>query len=530
MNQQPSPSGNQTIKRALISVFKKDGIAELAKTLQDAGVTILSTGGTASLLRESGIKVLDVSEVTGFPEMMDGRVKTLHPRVHGGLLMRRDLSHHTEAATANDITPIDLVVVNLYPFSEVIDRDGTTDADAIEMIDIGGPSMVRSAAKNHEFVTVLTDPSDYAAFSSSFIDNGGHTTLEARREYARKAFSHTAAYDATIAGYLSDDELLPERLTVSFHRKQELRYGENPHQRAAAYVAQNCAADTVAAATMHSGKELSFNNYLDANAALESVKGFSNPAVSIIKHKNPCGAAVRSEGVHEAFLRAYEGDPISAFGGIVAFNRPVTVEVASEMAVKQKFFEVIVAPSYEKGAIKILQTGAKWGKNVRILETGPLQPRVHGTGEQELRWIRGGLLVQDPDLSIDTDFDTATERAPTEREMEDLAFAWEMVRHVTSNAIVFVRDQQIISVGAGQMSRIDAVDFAVRKAGVEKCRGAVMSSDAFFPFDDCVRAAHAAGLTAVAQPGGSIRDKEVVAACNELDMAMVLTGRRHFRH
>ncbi len=521
---------NQTIERALISVFKKDGVVDLAQTLQDAGVTILSTGGTARLLREAGITVKDVSEVTGFPEMMDGRVKTLHPRIHGGLLMRRDLAHHNDAASENGITPIDLVVVNLYPFSDVIAQEGTTDGDAIEMIDIGGPSMVRSAAKNHQFVTVLTDPSDYDSFAASFRENGGSTTLESRRSYARKAFAHTAAYDATIARYLSDDDLLPEKLTVSFDLKQTLRYGENPHQRAAAYVQGDCSADTVADATMHSGKELSFNNYLDANAALESVKGLVDPAVSIIKHKNPCGAAVRKSGVMEAFLCAYEGDPISAFGGIVAFNRPVTAEVAKEMAVKEKFFEVIVAPSYEEGAIEIIQTGAKWGKNVRILEVGPLQPRASATGERELRWIRGGLLVQDPDLSIDSEFNTSTDRTPTDSEMLDLAFAWEMVRHVTSNAIVFVKDQQIVSVGAGQMSRIDAVDFAIRKAGEEKCRGAVMSSDAFFPFDDCVRAAHAAGLTAVAQPGGSIRDKQVVSACNELDMAMVLTGRRHFRH
>ncbi|MCB9831841.1 MAG: bifunctional phosphoribosylaminoimidazolecarboxamide formyltransferase/IMP cyclohydrolase [Planctomycetes bacterium] len=516
------------IERALLSVFKKDGILDLARALARRGVEILSTGGTARMLREAGLEIVDVAEVTGFPEMMDGRVKTLHPRVHGGLLMRRDLAEHREAATRNGIRPIDLVVVNLYPFGEVIAKPEVDEAEAIEMIDIGGPTMIRSAAKNHEFVTVLTQPEDYADFVDAFEGQDGRTTHAQRRAWARKAFQTTAAYDAAIQDWMGA-EFLPERLTVSFTRKQALRYGENPHQEAAAYLADRRPADAaVAWAEQLNGKELSFNNYLDADAAFECAKSLPDVSCAVIKHKNPCGAASHASSQSEAFLAAHAGDPVSAYGGIVAFNRPLERGTAELIATKDKFFEVIIAPSYEDGAIEVLQTGAKWGKNVRILATGPIGPR-QDDGERELRWIRGGMLVETPDRSIPPELEPATSRVPDDRERQDLLFAWALCRHVTSNAIVFVKDRRLIGVGAGQMSRIDSVELAAKKGGA-LCDGAVMASDAFFPFADGILAAHAAGVRAVIQPGGSIRDQEVTKACDEAGIAMVLTGRRHFRH
>ncbi len=517
-----------TIKRALVSVFKKDGVLELAQALDRRGVEILSTGGTARMLREAGLKIVDVSEVTGFPEMMDGRVKTLHPRIHGGLLMRRDAEEHLRAAETNGIRPIDLVVVNLYPFSEVVAKPGNDEAEAIEMIDIGGPTMIRSAAKNHEFVTVLTRTEDYADFIAAFESQGGATTLEQRRNWARKAFQTTSAYDAAIQDWMGA-EFLPDRLAVAYTKKQSLRYGENPHQEAAVYLGERRPADAaVAWAEQLNGKELSFNNYLDADAAFECAKSLPDFSCAVIKHKNPCGAASHASSQREAFVAAHAGDPVSAYGGIVAFNRPLEAEVAKLIATKDKFFEVIIAPAFEEGAVEILRTGAKWGKNVRILETGPIGPRGDD-GERELRWIRGGMLVETPDRSIVPELESATARVPDDREKQDLLFAWALCRHVTSNAIVFVKDRRLIGVGAGQMSRIDSVELAAKKGG-ELCDGAVMASDAFFPFADGILAAHAAGVRAVIQPGGSIRDKDVIAACDEAGIAMVLTGRRHFRH
>jgi phosphoribosylaminoimidazolecarboxamide formyltransferase / IMP cyclohydrolase len=521
------------IRRALISVFKKDGVTELAQALAAAGVEIVSTGGTARLLAEAGVEVTPVQEVTGFPEMMDGRVKTLHPRIHGGILMCRDLDHHVAAADENGIRPIDLVVVNLYPFSEVVERPDVTAAEAIEMIDIGGPSMVRSAAKNHRFVGILTDPSDYAALIASCTDDGVQTTFEQRRAWAKKAFALTSRYDAAIATWLGGEEssdqseVLPGFLELDLQQEELLRYGENPHQRAGLYRGNRPHEATVAWSKQHSGKALSFNNYLDANAALEAVRGLPGQSCVVIKHKNPCGAASRDADQAEAFLAAYEGDPVSAFGGIVAFNRPLDPATARLMATKDKFFEVVVAPSYEGDALEILQTGAKWGKNVRLLEVGPVEPAREG--ELELRWIRGGLLVQDADWTCEITPSVATRREPDPREREDLLFAWNLCRNVTSNAIVFAKDRTLIGCGAGQMSRIDSVEIAAKKGG-EKCRGAVMASDAFFPFADGILAAHGAGIGAVIQPGGSIRDKDVIAACDEKSIAMLMTGVRHFRH
>jgi phosphoribosylaminoimidazolecarboxamide formyltransferase / IMP cyclohydrolase len=516
------------VKRALISVFKKDGVLELAHELARREVEIVSTGGTAALLRGAGIAVKDVAELTGFPEMMDGRVKTLHPRVHGGLLMRRDVEAHVAAARAHGIAPIDLVVVNLYPFGEVVAKPGVGDDDAIEMIDIGGPSMVRSAAKNHAFVAVLTEPGDYADFMRAFIEQGGTTTLEQRRDLAAKAFRHTAAYDAAIAEHLGSADLLPTTLHAVFTKKHELRYGENPHQRAAVYLEPGPAQPAVAHARMCSGKELSFNNYLDGDAAWACATSFSETACVVIKHKNPCGAAVRQGDLLAAFQAAYEGDPLSAFGGIVAMNRAITPEVARAIATKDKFFEVVVAPGYEGDSLEILQSGAKWGKNVRLLEipSAAHAPRT----VRELRWIRGGMLVEDPDsTAFDLERRIVTQRAPSAAELRDLEFAWTLSRHVTSNAIVFAKGLALVAAGAGQMSRVDSVELAGRKGG-ERCRGAVMASDAFFPFADGILAAQRSGIGAVIQPGGSVRDAEVTAACDAHDLAMVFTGRRHFRH
>ncbi|MCB1281599.1 MAG: bifunctional phosphoribosylaminoimidazolecarboxamide formyltransferase/IMP cyclohydrolase, partial [Salinibacterium sp.] len=389
-----------------------------------------------------------------FPEMMDGRVKTLHPRVHGGLLMRRDQDGDLKAAAENGIEPIDLVVVNLYPFSEACAQPDATEAGSIEMIDIGGPSMVRSAAKNHAFVAVLVDPADYEPFLEDLETGDGAVDLELRRRLAAKAFSVTADYDAAIAAWMVRDDEFPETLRVRGQLANELRYGENPHQRAALYLAENRPTEaSVAWAKATGDKELSFNNYLDANAAFECVKSFSQTACIVVKHKNPCGGALRPDRQDEAFLEAYAGDPLSAYGGIVAFNEELTEATARLVANKERFFEVIVAPGYEGDALQILRNGAKWGKNCRILDTGPINAGGPET-ERELRWIRGGLLVQDPDRSAWPEVEVISRRSPDDREMEDLKFAWLITPHVTSNAIVFAKNRRLIGVGAGQMSRV----------------------------------------------------------------------------
>jgi phosphoribosylaminoimidazolecarboxamide formyltransferase/IMP cyclohydrolase len=523
------------ITRALISVSDKAGLPEFAAALAARGVAILSTGGTARALRAAGLEVTDVSAVTGFPEMLDGRVKTLHPAVHGGILARRDLPEHMAAIAEAGILGIGLVCVNLYPFAATTARPDCTLDDAVENIDIGGPAMVRSAAKNHADVTVVVDPADYASVLEEMDGNEGCTGLELRRRLAVKAFRHTGAYDAMVSQYLGarlDPETkYPGELAVSGNLDRICRYGENPHQSAAFYVMHGITEPCVSQAQVLHGKELSFNNLADANAAIEAVKEFDEaPAAVIVKHMNPCGVAMRPT-VSEAFRLAREADPVSAFGGILAVNRPMDAETASVITEKNSFFEVIAAPSYEPEAYKIL-TGAKaWSANVRILELGSLEGWRGKASGVDMRSVVGGLLVQDRDivaLGAD-DLTCVTERQPTDEEVAELLFAWRIVRHVKSNAIVFSRERRLVGVGAGQMNRVQSVRLAVGQAGA-LAQGAVMASDAFFPFNDGPQAAADAGIRAIIQPGGSKRDQETIELCNASAIAMVYTGRRHFRH
>ena len=513
---------------ALLSVSDKIGIVDFARALHGAGVKLLSTGGTAKLLAQSGLPVTEVSEVTGFPEMLDGRVKTLHPVVHGGLLARRDSAEHMAAIAAHRIQPIDLVVCNLYPFERTAAKAGVADEEVIEHIDIGGPSMLRSAAKNFEAVAVLTEPEQYADFTTELMANGGSVALDTRRKLARAVFERTAAYDAAIANYFGrtpEEAGLPARFTLSVPRKSPLRYGENPHQKAAFYADPTGRSDTGAAATGLHGKELSFNNLLDLDSALALVREFDEPAAVVVKHNNPCGAATATS-LAMAFQQAYDGDPQSAFGGILAFNRPVDVATAEKLAEPGKFVECIIAPAFDPAAFEILTTKPTWRKNVRLLATGPL-----GGAALDYRRIDGGLLVQARDIGADdlSQWRVVTKRQPTEAERSALWFAWRACKHVKSNAIVLSNGTAVVGVGAGQMSRVDSVQIAVQKAG-ERAKGAVLASDAFFPFRDNVDAAAAAGIIALVQPGGSQRDADSIAACDEHGLAMIFTGVRHFRH
>jgi phosphoribosylaminoimidazolecarboxamide formyltransferase/IMP cyclohydrolase len=511
------------IERALISAWSKDGVAAFGRFLADRGVEILSTGGTARCLKEAGIPVVDVADVTGFPEMMDGRVKTLHPLIFGGLLYRRGVPEHEAAARSHGIPRIDLLVVDLYPFEGVASDANAARPDCIEMIDVGGPAMIRAAAKNHAHVVVVTDPADLAMVRGEMDAKDGGVGEDARCALAAKAFRRTAAYDATIAGYLTEDPF-PERLVLTFERHAQTRYGENPHQSGAVY-SDGRGGDGVAGAVHLSGKELSYNNYLDAAAAWEVVRGRSRCAVSVIKHKNPCGAAVGDDPVH-VFRAAYGGDPLSAFGGILAINREVTLALAQAIADPAHFFEVIVAKGFSAEAVSAIQEGPRWGKSVRLLATGSERDVIPGL---DVRSIRGGLHVQEADGEGTWEPTIVTKALPDDATLLDLRFAWSLVRHVTSNGIVLVQDQTLVGCGAGQMSRVDAVDIATKKAG-DRARGAVMGSDAFFPFPDGILAAVAAGVRAVIQPGGSRRDPEVIEACDQAGVAMAFTGRRHFRH
>ncbi|MEM9741729.1 MAG: bifunctional phosphoribosylaminoimidazolecarboxamide formyltransferase/IMP cyclohydrolase [Pseudomonadota bacterium] len=525
------------IRRALLSVSDKTGLVAFASTLAECGVELLSTGGTYRALCEAGISVTDVPAHTGFPEIMDGRVKTLHPKIHGGILGRRDVDG--EVMAAQDIAPIDLVVVNLYPFAATIESGTATLEEAIEQIDIGGPAMVRAAAKNHSDVLVLVDPADYDAVLGELAGaEAPASTLTLRRRMARKAFEHTAAYDATIAGYLAERPEFdpttdgadiaasyPDALTLTYEKKQDLRYGENPHQSAAFYVQRPVQPGTLAAADVHQGKALSFNNLNDTDAALACVQAFAEPACVIVKHANPCGVAVADRQL-EAYERAFATDPTSAFGGIIAFNRPLA-GATLEAIVERQFVEVIVAPSLEAGAAD----AARARKNLRLITVG--EPQA-GSDRADLKRIRGGILVQAPDHQV---FDPSalrcvTVREPTVAERADLLFAWTVAWFVKSNAIVYARDAQTVGVGAGQMSRVVSAQIAGLKAAAEGLTvpGSVMASDAFFPFRDGIDAAAEAGIRAVIQPGGSMRDDEVIAAANEHDMAMLFTGTRHFRH
>jgi phosphoribosylaminoimidazolecarboxamide formyltransferase / IMP cyclohydrolase len=525
------------VQRALLSVFDKTGILEFAKRLAALRIEILSTGGTAKLLRDAGVAVKDVSEFTGWPEMLGGRVKTLHPKVHGGLLFRRDHAEDQKQAAEHGIAPIDLVVVNLYPFAETAAKTGLTVGELIENIDIGGPTMLRSAAKNFESVTVVTDPADYdrvAAELEGGPEREKDTTLATRLDLARKVFAATSSYDGMIttelerlsaqshAIALSEKEPLPQRLHISLRIQQSLRYGENPHQAAALYVPAGGAPRGLAAAKQLQGKELSYNNFVDLEAARSLAAEFARPAAVIIKHNNPCGAA-EQETPLAAYLKAYASDPVSAFGGVLAFNRVVDAATAEEVA--KLFVECIAAPGFDEQARKLF--AAK--KNLRLLELpgNGLEPER----ELQLKRVLGGMLVQQPDLGEidDSELRTVTKRVPSPEEMSTMRFAWKVSKHVKSNAIVFAKDGGTLGVGAGQMSRVDSVRLAVMKAQ-GSLQGSVVASDAFFPFPDGVEEAAKAGATAVIQPGGSVKDPDVIAAADRLGMAMVFTGMRHFLH
>ena len=526
---QPDKTGVRTVRRALLSVSDKTGIIEFASALQKQGIELLSTGGTFKLLAGAGLNATEVSRHTGFPEIMDGRVKTLHPKIHGGILGRRGIDDAVMQEHA--IAPIDLVVLNLYPFEQTIARAGFTHEEAVENIDIGGPAMLRAAAKNHADVAVVVDPSDYAQLLAA-LESGG-TTLGFREQLATKAYSLTARYDAAVAAYFSsrvadaEPARFPGTLGLQFHKQQDLRYGENPHQQAAFYAERDAAPGTLGAARQLQGKELSYNNIADADAALECVKSFVKPACVIVKHANPCGVAVSLDGIGRAYELAYQTDPTSAFGGIIAFNRELDEATAASITGRQ-FVEVIIAPAISAAARAVL--GAK--QNVRVMESG-YWPAIPAPSFDYKR-VGGGLLVQDQDRGMigADDLKVVTRRAPTEAEIHDLIFAWKVAKFVKSNAIVYARGRQTIGVGAGQMSRVYSARIAGIKAADEKLevRGSVMASDAFFPFRDGIDAAAAAGISAVIQPGGSMRDSEVIAAADEAGMAMVFTGMRHFRH
>ncbi len=517
------------IKTALISVSDKAGLIEFARGLAEFGVALLSTGGTAKLLKDGGIAVTEVSDHTGFPEMLDGRVKTLHPKIHGGILARRDLPAHSEAIRAAGISPIDLVVVNLYPFSQTVARAGCTLDEAIENIDIGGPAMVRSAAKNHAHVAVVTDPADYAAILAEMRAANGAVGETTRLNLAQKAFSHTAAYDGAISNYLtalrSDGTRaeFPQRLNLNFELMQTLRYGENPHQNAAFYQDIEPAPGSLARYVQLQGKELSYNNIADADAAWECVKSLDQPACVIIKHANPCGVAVAGNTL-DAYRLAFATDPTSAFGGIIAFNREI--DAATAAAVAEQFVEVLIAPRVAPGARTVLVRK----ENVRVLEV----PLAAGANAFEMKRVGGGLLVQTPDnFRIGaTDLKIVTKVKPTPQQQEDLLFAWRVAKFVKSNAIVFCAKGQTLGVGAGQMSRVDSARIAAIKATNAQLSlaGSVVASDAFFPFRDGLDVVAEAGAIAVIQPGGSVRDEEVIAAADERGIAMVFTAHRHFRH
>lgn len=509
-------------KRALISVSDKNGITEFAKGLVELGFEVISTGGTKKTLEQNGIPVIGVNEVTGFPEILDGRVKTLNPLIHGGLLAKFDQPSHQEQMADHNIEPIQIVCVNLYPFQQTIAKPDVSVEDAIENIDIGGPTMLRSAAKNHEYVAVVVDPADYNTVLEE-LNNEGNVTKETKRKLAAKVFRHTAAYDAIIADYMTKlaNEENPEKLTLTFELKQTLRYGENPHQKASFYRKPLGSAFSIANATQLHGKELSYNNINDADAALQIVKEFTEPAAVAVKHMNPCGVGV-GENVFDAFTKAFESDPVSIFGGIIAFNREVDKQTAEKL--HEIFLEIVIAPSFTQDALDILTSK----KNIRLL-TIPFDEQDQV--ENKLTSIEGGLLVQDQDrYSLDeATISVPTKREPTEEEWEALKLGWKIVKHVKSNAIVVTNANMTLGVGAGQMNRVGSAKIALEQAG-EKAKGAALASDAFFPMDDTVEEAAKAGITAIIQPGGSIRDADSIKKADEYGIAMVFTGVRHFKH
>jgi phosphoribosylaminoimidazolecarboxamide formyltransferase/IMP cyclohydrolase len=519
---------NPKIQRAILSVSDKVGLAEFARVLTAAGVEIYSTGGTRKALEEGGIQVRDIAAYTGFPEMMDGRLKTLHPKVFGGILCRRDHQADMAATAEHGIATFELVVVNLYPFEATVARSGVTDAEAIEQVDIGGPSLVRAAAKNHAFVTIVTRPDQYGEVMEQ-VKQSGATTLELRRRLAGEAFARTAAYDRAIADYFArgSGEEFPPFISASYERVALLRYGENPHQQAAMYRDPLATEASIIGGRHVHGKELSYNNLLDLDSALAIVRMYHEPAASVIKHNNPCGAAL-GKTLAEAAEKALEGDPLSAFGSVLGFNEVVDRETADLLAEPGLFIEAIVAPNFDPKALEILTTRPKWKQNVRLLAVGNLdQPAA----PRQFRPLEGGVLVQDADIHGDpeNEWKVVTRRRPTPEQMQELRFAWALVRHVKSNAIVVCNHRALYGAGAGQMSRVDSVDIALAKSG-ERATGAVMASDAFFPFPDSVEKAAQAKIAAIIQPGGSKRDEDVIAACDASDIAMIFTGRRHFKH
>lgn len=506
-----------TIKRALISVYDKTGIVELAKYLSDHNIEILSTGGTAEHLRRAGIEVIDVSEFTGFPEIMDGRIKTINPKIEGGILGLRDV-HKSDAETQN-IKWIDLVVCNLYPFADTISKPTVTFEEALDNIDIGGPTMIRSAAKNIEWVGVLVDSSDYTAIITELKNSGG-LSFETRKTLSAKAFGHCAQYDSIIYNYLNEDRF-PQIFSPTFNKSYDLRYGENPHQKAAAYKNPYSNKQNILEATIHQGKKLSYNNLMDADAALSCLQEFSEPSCVIVKHGNPCGVA-SGDDITDVYRKAFASDSKSAFGGIIALNRTCNKTIA-EM-INKVFVEIVIAPNFEPLALEILSKN----KNLRILEIGTVTSK---TPNIEYRYINGGLLVQESDVSIvaKNQLKTVTKKKPSTSKIADMLFAWKVLKHVKSNAIITVADKTTLGIGAGQVSRVDAVEIALKKSG-NKLGGSVLASDAFFPFRDSIDLIADTGVTNIIQPGGSIRDQEIIKACNEHGITMVFTGIRCFKH
>ncbi len=514
--------------KALISVSDKTGIVEFAKGLEKQGVEIISTGGTYKKLKESGIKVMEISELTGFPECLDGRVKTLHPKVHAGILAMREKPEHMNQLKELGIDTIDFVVVNLYPFKQTILKEGVSLEECVENIDIGGPTMLRSAAKNYQDVTVITNPEDYAIVLQE-LQEKGTVSKDTKFRLMQSVFEHTANYDAMIARYIKEqrkDETLPDKLTLTYEKVQDMRYGENPHQKAALYKEIGKCEGSLTTATQLNGKELSFNNINDTNGALELLKEFDEPTVVACKHGNPCGVGSDSD-IYVAWQKAFGADKTSIFGGIVVVNREVTVKMAEEM--KEIFLEVIVAPSYEANALEILKTK----KNVRVLvlpEISKKQPE----NAYDIKKINGGVIVQTIDAKLLDEYEVVTDRKPTEKELEDMLFTWKIVKYVKSNGIAIGKNKQSIGIGPGQVNRIwstkQAIEHGEELIGKGITQNAVLASDAFFPFDDCVEAAHEAGITAIIQPGGSIRDEDSIKKCNAYGITMIFTKMRHFRH
>ncbi|MDR2171155.1 MAG: bifunctional phosphoribosylaminoimidazolecarboxamide formyltransferase/IMP cyclohydrolase [Planctomycetaceae bacterium] len=517
------------ILRALISVSDKVGVAAFAKGLVAAGVEIYSTGGTRTHLAKEGVPVKDISDYTGFPEMMGGRLKTLHPKVHGGILCRRDNTDDMNSLLENGILTFELVVVNLYPFEATVAREGVTEEEAIENIDVGGPTMIRAAAKNYLFTTVITDREQYSTVLEQ-IEKTGRTTLQLRQSLARDAFTMTANYDNAISQFFInrlEGDGFPASITLKYKRNSVLRYGENPHQQAAVYVDPGSKIAGAITARQLNGKELSYNNLLDLDSALAIVRTFAKPAVTVIKHNNPCGAAV-SQQIAEAARKAMSGDPLSAFGSVLGFNCPVDAETAEFLVAPDHFIEAIIAPAFNADAIEILTKKPKWGANVRLLQVGDLTTNL---SRWTIRPVEGGALIQEADTNADPEdqWTIATEKSPDTTLMNDIKFAWELVRHVKSNAIVLCKNEMLLGAGAGQMSRIDSVEIALKKAG-DRAKGSVLGSDAFFPFPDSIERVAEFGIAAIIQPGGSRKDAAVIDACNKTNIPMIFTNRRHFKH